>query len=256
MSLIAVISPAKRLNFDRPTNPAHDAPPSEPKFAAQARELVRIARQWTPEHIARAMKLSPALAELNHQRYHDFKLRGEGGARQAALFAFAGDVYVGLDAASLTGAQVRAAGDRLRILSGLYGLLRPLDQIQPYRLEMGSRVETEAGSSLYAFWGSTLARALNQSGASAIVNLASQEYWGAVDLKALNVPVVTCHFKEWRGDVLKIISFNAKKARGLMARYIIETDPQRAEDLTGFDAEGYAFSPENSDEANLTFIKA
>lgn len=252
MSLIAVISPAKRLDFDRP---ATNLPASEPQFASKARDLIRIARQWTPEQIAHSMKLSPALADLNHQRYHDFKLRGDGGARQAAIYAFAGDVYQGLDAASLTEEQVLAAGDRLRILSGLYGLLRPLDQIQPYRLEMGTRVESEAGTTLYAYWGNKIARALNQSGASTIVNLASQEYWGAVDMKALKLPVLTCHFKEWRGDALRIISFNAKKARGLMARYMIESDPQSAEDLEGFAAEGYAFSAEHSDAENLTFVK-
>ena len=252
MSLIAVISPAKRLNFDRPVL---KFPLSQPQFAARARALIRIARQWTPEQIAHSMNLSPALAALNYERYQNFKLRGNGGTRQAALYAFAGDVYVGLDAASLGEEQVLVANERLRILSGLYGVLRPLDQIQPYRLEMGVRMETDHGNNLYAYWGQSLAKALNQSGAHNLVNLSSQEYWGAVDLRALKRPVITCHFKEWRGETLKIISFKAKKARGLMARYIIENDPQSAEDLKSFDAEGYKFSPMHSDAANLTFVK-
>lgn len=256
MSFIALLSPAKRLDFEaaRP-----DLPLAEPKFTAEARALIRHARRWSAEDIAARMGLSDSLASLNHQRYHDFKLRGDGGSRQAALFAFAGDVYQGLDTGSLTEEQVLAAQDKIRILSGLYGLLKPLDSIQPYRLEMGARVETDKGNTLYAYWGSKISKALNAdakaSGAQAILNLASQEYFGAVDQKALGLQILTCHFKEMRDGKAKIISFNAKRARGLMARYLIESGAETLDDLKNFDAEGYAYADDLSDADNLTFLK-
>lgn len=256
MSFLALISPAKRLDFEA-THP--DLPLRSPEFAAQARTLIKIARAWSAEDIAARMKLSENLATLNHQRYQDFKMRGAGGARQAAMFAFAGDVYQGLDASSLTTEQVLAAQECLRILSGLYGLLRPLDVIQPYRLEMGTRVDTDAGSTLYAFWGTKISKALNsaatETGAHTLLNLASQEYFGAVDQNALKFPILNCHFKEMRDGQAKIISFNAKRARGLMARFLIENSPKTVEDLQTFRAEGYAFAPELSDATNLTFLK-
>lgn len=257
MSFLITLSPAKRLDFE---TPAPDFPATQPKFENQARTLIQTARLWSVEDIAARMKLSPDLASLNHARYHAFKLRGKtGGTRRPALYAFQGDVYQGLDAASLTTEQVLEAQGAIRILSGLYGLLRPLDAIQPYRLEMGTRVETDAGHSLYAFWGNTIARALNAeakaSGATALLNLASQEYFKAVDLKALKLPLLTCHFKEMRNGKPTIVSFNAKRARGLMARYLITTGAQSNDHIREFNAEGYAFAPELSDETNLTFLK-
>lgn len=256
MSFIALLSPAKRLEFSGP-KPAFDL--SEPKFSKQSRELIRVARGWSAQDIAARMKLSDDLAKLNFDRYQGFKMRGDGGERQAALFAFMGDVYQGLDAASLSDEQVLCAQSQIRILSGLYGLLKPLDAIQPYRLEMGTRVETDQGTTLYAYWGAKIARALNaqaaESGASHILNLASQEYFQAVDAKALKLPIITCHFKEMRNGQPKIISFKAKRARGLMARYLVENSVQGFDDLKAFDAEGYAFAADLSDGQDLTFLK-
>ena len=256
MSFLALLSPAKRLDFQA-TRP--DLPLGEPQFATHARALIRHARQWSVADIAKKMNLSDALAALNHQRYQEFCLRGNRGPRQGALFAFSGDVYQGLDARTLSIEQVLAAQDHIRMLSGLYGLLRPLDAIQPYRLEMGTAVETARGTSLYAYWGTRISRALNTiartRGVHTILNLASEEYFKAVDLKTLRLPVLTCHFKEMRDGKPKVISFAAKRARGLMARYLIESGAQCRDDLKGFKAQGYALAPDLSDEAQLTFLK-
>ena len=253
MALLALLSPAKRLDFD---SSVPDLPTSQARFAAQTQALAALACTWTPDDIAAKMKLSGSLAQLTFDRFQAF---GTVQTQRPALFAFQGDVYRGLEAASLSFEQGLEAQDRLRILSGLYGLLRPLDLIEPYRLEMGTRVETPAGASLYAFWGRRIAEALNADakdlGTSHLINLASQEYFKAVDLKALAVPLVHCHFKERRGGVPKVIAFNAKRARGLMARFLLTQGVETLAGLKDFEAEGYAYAPDLSDARNLTFLK-
>ena len=256
MSLLTVISPAKKMDF----NPKRSALTlTTPEFAVQANELIQQAQQWSAEDISRVMKLSDALAKLNYERYQSFNFTEGGENEKAALLAFQGDVYKGLDGQSLTDEQIFEANDRLRIISGLYGLLRPLDRIQPYRLEMGTRIDTNAGTTLYQYWGNSISDALNAQadkiGASHLINLASQEYFKAVPINALVVPVITCHFKEIRNGKPTIVSFNAKRARGLMVRFILTEGISNTEHLKNFDAEGYLFTPDLSDENNMTFLK-
>jgi cytoplasmic iron level regulating protein YaaA (DUF328/UPF0246 family) len=198
------------------------------------------------------------LAELNVARFQGFESAGSAEGVQAAL-AFAGDVYDGLAARELDATALEWAQDRLRILSGLYGLLRPLDRIQPYRLEMGVRLATPRGATLYDFWGDAIAKALHGAAKAqpdpTVVNLASQEYFGAVDAKALKLPLVTCHFKEESAAGVRIISFYAKLARGLMARYAIDNRLDRVDALKGFDRAGYAYVKSLSTETDWTFVR-
>ena len=203
------------------------------------------------------MDLSPALAELNVQRYGAWKPKFTQQNARPAVLAFNGDVYEGLQAPSLTAAQLQWAQDHLAILSGLYGVLRPLDLMQPYRLEMGTRLETPRGKNLYEFWGAEIAGYLNErlDGAKKpiVVNLASEEYFKSVDLKTLKARVVQCVFQDWKNGAYKIISFNAKRARGLMARYAIQHKAATPERLQGFDSEGYAYDASASTADKLVF---
>lgn len=254
--MLCVISPAKRLDEAAAALPA-GLEPSQPLFAADAARLARIARGLGVEDLRRLMGISEPLARLNVERFRAFSARPDAARLKAAAFCFDGDTYAGLEAKTLDADALRWAQGHLRILSGLYGLLRPLDLIQPYRLEMGSRLANPRGADLYAWWGNRLARALNGDaravGATALVNCASQEYFGAVDQKALKLPVITPVFLEGRGGDAKIVSFFAKKARGAMARFIAEhrlTDPA---DLRGFDLGGYGFCPDLSDASRLVF---
>lgn len=244
--MLMVISPAKSLDF---TPPAPNTPATAPDMAADIAELAKVTRKLRKTDLKRLMDISDNLALLNYERFQAFDPGSEDGV-QAAM-AFNGDVYDGLQARTLDKAGLNFAQQRLRILSGLYGLLRPLDVIQPYRLEMGTRLKTKRGASLYDFWGSRIATALNEAseeaGEGVLVNLASQEYFGAVDRKALTLPVVTCAFKEIKGgEPAKIISFYAKKARGLMARYAIDNRIDRAEGLKDFTVSGYGFEAKAS----------
>jgi uncharacterized protein len=203
------------------------------------------------------MKLSDALSGLNVARYQGWSPKSTAkNSRQAAL-AFNGDVYGGLDAKTLSEAQLGWAQDHVCILSGLYGVLRPLDWMQPYRLEMGTALATEKGKNLYQFWGSKIASYLNERAAAdtspVIINLASEEYFKAVDRKALKARVVSCVFEEYKNGKYKIISFNAKRARGLMARYAIEKKASTVKKLEGFNAEGYAFDAAASQADRLVF---
>lgn len=252
--MLSVISPAKRLN--ETAHLPEGFAPSLPDFAADAAKLARIARGLSPADLGRLMDISPALAQLNHARFKAFSPKAPG---QPAAFLFDGDTYAGLEARTWEADTLRWATGHLRILSGLYGLLRPLDAIQPYRLEMGSRLATPKGADLYAFWGSKIARALNAAGeevgAKALINCASTEYFSAVDRKALKLPVVTPVFLEERGGEAKIVSFWAKKARGAMARFACLhrlTDPA---DLRGFDLGGYQWQAAQSDDLRLVFTR-
>jgi cytoplasmic iron level regulating protein YaaA (DUF328/UPF0246 family) len=204
------------------------------------------------------MKLSAALAELNYERFQKLSLdtRSTPDSKQAAL-AFNGDTYAGLKAWELSPTQLEYAQLHLRILSGLYGLLRPLDRIQPYRLEMGTRLPTQRGKNLYEFWGPLIAKELNKSaaraGASVLVNLASQEYFGAVDQQVLKVPVLACSFQEVKNGKASVVGFCAKRARGMMARFIIERHPTELAELKAFNAAGYRFVPSASSEWEYVF---
>ena len=251
--MLLVISPAKSLDF----TPVEGAPASAPAFATETGRLARLARKLTRADLRRMMDISDKLADLNVARFKAFDAKSDGGLQ--AAFAFNGDVYGGLQARSLTGEALAWAQDHLRILSGLYGLLRPLDRIQPYRLEMGVRLANARGRDLYAYWDDRIAKALKATARAhadpTIVNLASQEYFGAVDRKALRLPVVTCRFLEDREGEARFVSFHAKRARGLMARFAIDERLDQSEGLKAFDREGYRFRPELSSVADWVFLR-
>lgn len=253
--MLIVLSPAKSLDF---TPAAPDTPLSTPQLKDHIAELAKVTSKLKRSDLKRLMTISDNLADLNFKRFQAFDPACDDGV-QAAI-AFNGDVYDGLDARSLDKAALAFAQERVRILSGLYGVLRPLDAIQPYRLEMGIRLKTRRGKSLYDFWRKAVAPTLNQVleglPEPTLVNLASQEYFGAVDVAALAAPVVTCHFKEVRpGEAPRMLSFYAKKARGMMARYAIEHRVDRAEGLKGFDVAGYAYQPGQSTETDWIFCR-
>jgi cytoplasmic iron level regulating protein YaaA (DUF328/UPF0246 family) len=253
--MLFVLSPAKTLDFA----PApEDLPATAPEMRADTARLAAVARRLSAADLKRLMAISDKLAELNVARFRAFAPKAEDLGVQAAL-AFAGEVYVGLSARTLDDAALAWAQDRVRILSGLYGLLRPLDRIQPYRLEMGTRLATERGANLYDFWGDRLSKALNKAAHGhadrTLVNLASQEYFGAVDARALKLPVLTCHFKQEQDGMVRNLGFYAKTARGLMARFAVEGRIERARDLQGFSTAGYRFRPDLSDASDWVFTR-
>lgn len=253
--MLIVLSPAKRLDFSEP-DPA--LPASDRRFVEDTAALSRTAKRQTRADLRRLMSISEDLAKLNQERFKAFDAQDLGGVQ--AAYAFAGDVYEGLKARELDAQALEWAQDHLRILSGFYGLLRPLDRIQPYRLEMGTRLKTRRGSSLYDFWGDRLSQQLNIDAEGhddpTLINLASQEYFGAVDAKALKLPIVTPQFREIRDGESRIISFFAKKARGTMARFAIDERIERAEDLKAFDRDGYRFDKAGSTSSEWLFTRA
>jgi cytoplasmic iron level regulating protein YaaA (DUF328/UPF0246 family) len=255
MRMLVVISPAKRLDWSE----VPGATPGTPEFSSEACHLARLARALPEAELAGLMDLSPALARLNAERFRAFAEAPAPEALRPAAFAFAGDTYAGLEARTLSPDALRWAEGHLRILSGLYGLLRPMDAIQPYRLEMGSRLANPRGRDLYAFWGDRLAQALNGAGQEArtgwLVNCASQEYFGAVDGAALRLRVVTPQFLEDRPGGPKVVSFYAKKARGAMARFVMEHRLADPADLAGFDSGGYRHAPELSAPDRPAFLR-
>ena len=254
--MLTVISPAKRLN-EKP----HALPPgfeiTKPAFLAEATQLADLARSLSAEDLCGLMDISPKLGALNRDRFAAFDPKASG---QPAAFLFDGDTYAGLEARKMDADALRWAQGHLRILSGLYGLLRPLDGIQPYRLEMGARLANPAGPDLYHWWGVKPARALASLaadlGARALVNCASTEYFGAVDQKALGLPVITPVFLEEKAGEAKIVSFWAKKARGAMARFIAENHLVDPADLRGFSTGGYAYRADQSDDSRLVFARS
>ncbi|MES0862180.1 peroxide stress protein YaaA [Ruegeria sp. SCPT10] len=252
--MLVVISPAKRLDWAE-----RDVEVTAPDFQDDAIRLSKTARNLTLGDLKKLMDLSDDLARLNRDRYRAFSDTPEPDATRPAALAFAGDTYQGLEAASLDTDEMAWAQDHLRILSGLYGVLRPLDAIQPYRLEMGSKLKTRRGTNLYEYWRDQLSKALNaqaeQVDSDILVNCASQEYFGAVDLKALKLSVITPVFMEDKAGSPKIVSFFAKKARGAMARYIVQhrlTDPRA---LLEFDSGGYAYRPDLSEADKPVFVR-
>ncbi|MRX11691.1 peroxide stress protein YaaA [Pseudoduganella sp. FT25W] len=250
--MLIVLSPAKSLDLETPpTTKLH----TEPSFLDHSEQLINRLRELSPTELGELMDLSDNLSALNVARYASWT-RDTSEARQAVM-TFNGDVYDGLDARTLKPQQLDYAQSRIRILSGLYGMLRPLDLIHPHRLEMGTRLSTARGKSLYEFWGETITDALNrqasEQGADTLVNLASEEYFKSVKPKLLDVPVITPQFEDWKNGKYKIISFYAKRARGLMARYAAVkgiTDPQK---LKKFDIDGYRYVPDASNDNTWLF---
>ena len=252
--MLVVVSPAKTLDYESPLATERF---SQPEFVEHSAELIEECRKLTPVDISALMKVSDKIAGLNVARFEQWsEIFTQDNARQAIL-AFKGDVYTGLDAETLSNEDFDYAQNHLRMLSGLYGLLKPLDLMQPYRLEMGTRLANARGTNLYQFWGNIITdklnEALNAQGDNVLINLASNEYFKAVKPKNLDGQVITPVFKDCKNGQYKVISFYAKKARGMMARYIIENKIDSVEALTQFDTAGYYFVEEESNAKELVF---
>ena len=255
--MLILISPAKSLDYETKVPVGIARLASMPQFLAHSAELIGVLRSQSAPDVAELMGLSGALSTLNVERYRVWSTEFTPSNSKPAVLAFNGDVYGGLDAATLTAADLGWAQNHLAILSGLYGVLRPLDLLQPYRLEMGTRLDNERGKNLYAYWGDLLANHLNEQLAAdkspVIVNLASQEYFKAVDRQVLLPRVIECVFEDWKNGDYKIISFFAKRARGLMARHAIKHRIATPAGLKEFNSEGYAFTPAQSAPDRLVF---
>ncbi|QEQ96060.1 peroxide stress protein YaaA [Neptunomonas concharum] len=254
--MLTVISPAKTLDYESPvTTKLH----SMPRFLEHSAQLINTLEALSVQEVAELMKLSDKLASLNVARYASWQEQFNPNDARQAVLAFKGDVYTGLAAETLSEEQLEYAQQHLRILSGLYGILKPLDLMQPYRLEMGTKLNNAKGKDLYQFWGTRLTESLNEELASdnspVLVNLASNEYFKAIKPKLLNARVITPVFKDWKNGQYKIISFYAKKARGLMSRYIIEEKINAPEALKAFNYEGYQFSETLSEGDTLVFTR-
>jgi cytoplasmic iron level regulating protein YaaA (DUF328/UPF0246 family) len=254
MTMLFVLSPAKALDYE---TPAVTSRHTAPLFVDQSKALIEVLRGYSPQGIAELMDLSDTLSGLNVARYQAWVPKSTAKNAKQAVLAFNGDVYDGLSAKTLSEADLDWLHEHLGILSGLYGVLRPLDLMQPYRLEMGTQLPTAKGKNLYQFWGRTIAEHLDERasvlGEPLIVNLASEEYFKSVDRKALKAPVLTCVFEERKGDQHKVVSFMAKRARGLMVRYAVEHRVSRPEQLQGFDTDGYRFAPAASSADRWVF---
>ena len=249
-----VISPAKSLDFESalPTTEFTNA-----RFLKESKSINKVIKQKSPKELSELMSISDKLGELNWQRNKSWKTPFTPDNARPALYAFAGDVYIGLDANTIPVEKIAILQERLRILSGLYGILKPLDLIQPYRLEMGTKIAIDESKNLYDFWKQKLTDSLNKElkKGELFINLASNEYFSVLDTKALKVPVITPEFMDYKEGKLKMISFFAKKARGLMVRYIIDTNAESIEDLKGFHYEGYGFDANLSKGNKLVFTR-
>jgi cytoplasmic iron level regulating protein YaaA (DUF328/UPF0246 family) len=252
--MLFLLSPAKALDYD---TPAHVASHTQPLFTRQSAELIEVLKTQSPQQISNLMKLSDKLSGLNVARYEAWSPKFTAQNSKQAALAFNGDVYEGLNAKTLNEPDLQWAQTHVCILSGLYGVLRPLDWIQPYRLEMGTALATARGKNLYQFWGSEISNYLNERAAAdatpVVVNLASEEYFKVVDRRVLKPRVVTCVFQELKAGQYKIISFMAKRARGLMVRYAIENKLDSVKKLESFNLEGYDYSPDVSEPDRLVF---
>ncbi len=255
--MLAIISPAKKLKFET-RDPA--LPSSEPDFLKDTDQLISVARKLTRADLRAMMKISDNLADLNYQRFQDFKKSPDLTRTKQAVMAFAGDTYTGLDAETLNKEDLSFAQDHLRILSGLYGLLKPLDEIQPYRLEMGRKLKTSRGETLYAFWGDLIAKTIDQQLKShkhpAVINLASNEYFKAAGPKILQSSLINPIFKENKNGQYKVIGLFAKRARGAMARYMIKNRLSDPQDLKKFAEDGYRYQAELSEGNNWVFTRS
>ena len=249
-----VLSPAKSLNFEKALPTPNF---SASLFLKESQQVHKILKQKSPKELSELMDISVKLADLNWQRNQEWKTPFTIENARPAVFAFDGDVYTGLDVFSIPLEKLEVLQDRLRILSGLYGLLKPLDLMQAYRLEMGTKLPIGDGKNLNEFWKPIITAALNKElkKDELFINLASNEYFSAVDVKALKVPVITPEFKDYKNGKLKIISFFAKKARGLMVRYIVDTNAETIKDLKGFNYEGYQFDANLSQGNQLVFTR-
>ncbi|WP_111979284.1 peroxide stress protein YaaA [Algibacillus agarilyticus] len=254
--MLFVVSPAKNLDYESPTPTTQF---TQPTLLDYSQRLIDICKTLSPQEIASLMHLSDKLAGLNAARFGEWQPPFTSDNARQALFAFNGDVYTGLDASSLSDKNIEYAQQHLRILSGLYGLLKPLDLMQAYRLEMGTKLANDEGSNLYHFWGDVITNELNTAISKVksdhLINLASNEYFKSVKIKSLTAKVITPQFKDWKNGQYKIISFYAKKARGLMARYMIENEVKSIDALLKFDSAGYGYSEELSTDANPVFIR-
>jgi cytoplasmic iron level regulating protein YaaA (DUF328/UPF0246 family) len=252
--MLFLLSPAKALDYE---TPAHISTHTQPLFVKQATELIGVLRDKSPQQVAELMSLSDTLSGLNVARYQAWRPKFTPRNARQAVLAFNGDVYGGLDAARLDETSLNWLQQHLCILSGMYGVLRPLDLMQPYRLEMGTRLVTPRGKNLYQFWGSQVSQYLNERARAelspVVINLASEEYFKVVDRKALVPRVVTCAFEERKPDGYKVISFMAKRARGLMVRHAVLNRVTTPEQLKAFNAEGYRYVPAASDADRLVF---
>ena len=253
-TMLFLLSPAKSLDYDTPLAPHA---PTAPLFVKQSRVLIALLRTQSPQQISELMSLSDPLAALNVARYQAWSSRATAKNARAALLAFDGDVYDGLQARNLGAQELAWAQDHLCILSGLYGVLRPLDLMQPYRLEMGTRLANPQGCNLYHFWGTQVSDYLNQrlraDISPVVINLASQEYFKVVDKRVLKARVVECVFEEWRNGHYKVISFSAKRARGQMARFAVTHQLVQPEQLRAFDADGYTWDSAHSTPQRYVF---
>ncbi len=254
--MLTVISPAKSLDFE---SQIPSLKTSKPRFLKQSQQIIDQIKKLAPQDIASLMKLSDKLAVLNYDRFQAFTTPFTPQNARPSVFAFRGDVYLGLDADSLSNEDLEFAQKHLRILSGLYGVLRPLDLMQAYRLEMGTKFENNAGKNLYDFWGGSLNQSiekeLNKSDSQVLVNLASNEYFKAIKAKIFSHQIVTPVFKDFKNGQYKIISFFAKKARGLMSRYIIQNRIDQPEDLKTFNLGGYKISKKLSNDKEFVFTR-
>lgn len=252
--MIAILSPAKRMEISK-----NDFPFSTPHFLNETGKIINVLKSTNPPALQKLMKISPKLADLNFQRHLDFDLNHTKDNSTQAFFAYKGDVYRGLEADTLDKTDLEFGNQHIRIISGLYGLLNPLDLIQPYRLEMGTKLKTSEYDNLYKLWKEISTKKLNfdikQSGSDILLNLASDEYYKAIEPKDINAQIIKVHFKEYKGEQLKFISFNGKKARGMMSKYIIKNKINDAESIKGFDYEGYYFVEEDSNENEYLFVK-
>ncbi|MGK7397369.1 MAG: peroxide stress protein YaaA [Candidatus Cyclobacteriaceae bacterium M3_2C_046] len=252
--MIIILSPAKTLDFDRKV----DFATSATRFDKETKQLIQVLKKKSGKEVKSLMSLSDNLAHLNLERYQQFQTTSLASAEtQPALFAFQGDVYQGLESNTFNQSDVDYAQEHLRILSGLYGLLRPLDLIQPYRLEMGTKLKVKNHPHLYSFWGDKITKLLQKDlddqQDDLLVNLASREYFKAVNTRKLKAKVIEVEFKDFKNDQYKIISFYAKKARGMMAKFIIKNKVQSVDDLKLFHADGYEFDVRASDQDKLAF---
>jgi cytoplasmic iron level regulating protein YaaA (DUF328/UPF0246 family) len=249
-----IISPAKTLDFESQIPSIRT---TQPAFLNDSRTINEVIKQKSPADLVKLMSISEKLADLNWQRNKSWKTPFTTDNARPAVFAFSGEVYLGLDIKTLPIEMLPMVQDRLRILSGLYGILKPLDLIQPYRLEMGTSIAIDDSKNLYDFWKEKLTTALNKEfeKGELLINLASQEYFSALDVKALKATVITPEFKDYKDGNLKMISFFAKKARGLMVRYIIDTGAETVDDLKGFDYEGYHFDSNLSQGNKLVYTR-
>ena len=254
--MLAILSPAKTLDYQTPltTNKS-----TQPDFNTESKELIATLRKFIPAEIGSLMKISDNLAELNHRRYAEWQNQASEDNARPALFAFKGDVYLGLDAQTLGARDINFAQKHLRVLSGLHGLLRPLDLIQPYRLEMGTRLATRHGSNLYQFWGNKVTdninNALAQQTSRVLLNLASNEYYQVIQAERIEGRILNINFKEFGDGKYRFVSFAAKRARGLMARYMIDNRITRPSQLRQFDVDRYAFNEALSRDDEWIFTR-